>query len=242
MADAGEAIARYLRERREAAGMTRATLGRAANMSPALIQKIEQGTRTPTQDALAALFEALEVPLALREHIVGLLSPVRLGSKPAMEAEPPAAAAISVIESMTHPACIQLIPSWDVIAANAAFTRLFPGLEAGGNILEWMVLHPLAKTLLAEWWKQTHLLVYSFRIMGPGMVAPERIAQIVESCSGAPEWELLWTTEVAPQDIPRWTVLLNDPDTGRRYEMYTNSLKFEMPRNNWWIYSLTPAG
>ncbi|WP_085995545.1 hypothetical protein [Nocardia testacea] len=36
--------------------MTRAALAKAAALSPGLIQKIEQGSRTTTLDALSALF------------------------------------------------------------------------------------------------------------------------------------------------------------------------------------------
>ncbi|MEV6059157.1 helix-turn-helix transcriptional regulator [Nocardia asteroides] len=65
-------IARYLRERRESAGLTRAALSASAGISPGLIQKIEQGTRTPTLEALTALFDALTVPEVMRDHLISL--------------------------------------------------------------------------------------------------------------------------------------------------------------------------
>ena len=72
MANPHPPIARYLRERRESAGLTRAALSAAAGISPGLIQKIEQGTRTPTIEALNAMFDVLEVPALFRDHLVSL--------------------------------------------------------------------------------------------------------------------------------------------------------------------------
>ncbi|WP_040796707.1 helix-turn-helix domain-containing protein [Nocardia higoensis] len=241
MAESLHTIARYLRERRQAAGMTRAALAEAAAVSPALIQKIEQGSRTPTQDALAALFDALEVPPTMRDHIIGLTLPARLTASIAAEAEVVRPADLAVLHSIPHPACFQSQPTFDVLAANAAFTRWFPGCEEGTNIIEWMMLHPAARQSLPQWRRQTHLLVYTLRIMGPGLVPPERIAAIVRRCEVAPEWEQLWTTEVAPRDIPRPTVLVNDPETGQTHEMYAASSKFDFPRRRWWMYTLVPV-
>ncbi|MGW4369429.1 helix-turn-helix domain-containing protein [Nocardia takedensis] len=241
MADQLHTIARYIRERREAANMTRAALAKAAAVSPALIQKIEQGSRTPTQDALASLFDALEVPPTMRDHIISLTLPARLNAEIGREADLVLPADLAVLHSLPHPACFQSQPTFDVLAANAAFTRFFPGCEPGVNLIEWMMLHPAARESLPQWRRQTHLLVYTLRIMGPGLVPPDRIAAIVARCQDAPDWAELWGTEVAPQDIPRPTVLVNDPETGRTREMHAASLKFDFPRRHWWMYTLIPT-
>ncbi|MBF6353196.1 helix-turn-helix domain-containing protein [Nocardia higoensis] len=221
--------------------MTRAALAQAAAISPALIQKIEQGSRTPTQDALAALFDALEVPPTIRDHIVGLTLPARLTAALDDEAGVVTPADLAVLQSIPHPACFQSQPEFDVLAVNAAWTRWFPGCDPGVNIIEWMMLHPAARAALPQWRRQAHLMVYAFRIMGPGLVPPERIAELVGSCERAPEWAELWTTEVPPREIPRPIVAVNDPDTGRPCEMYAANLKFDFPRRRWWMYSLVPA-
>ncbi|WP_054816325.1 helix-turn-helix domain-containing protein [Nocardia arizonensis] len=241
MADPHRTIARYLRERREAGGMTRTALAKAADISPGLIQKIEQGTRTPTLDALATLFDALEVPPTLRDHIIGLTLPSRLDPAQSAESRTVLPADLALLHSIPHPACFQSQPDFDVLAVNAAWTHWFPGCDPGTNIIEWMMLHPAAKRLLPQWRRQTHLMVYAFRIMGPGLVPPERIAAIVRACERAPEWAELWSTEVAPHDIPRPTVTVRDPDTGEDREMYAGNLKFDFPRRHWWMYSLVPA-
>lgn len=241
MTDAHRTIARYLRERREAAGMTRAALAKAAALSPGLIQKIEQGSRTPTLDALSALFEALSVPPTLCDHIISLTLPTRLNASLSGESQTVLGSDLAVLRSIPHPACFQSQPTFDVLAANDAWAHWFPGCDPGTNILEWMMLHPAARALLPQWRRQTHLMVYAFRIMGPGLVPPERIAEIVRTCEQAPEWHELWATEVAPEDIPRPTVLVNDPDTGETREMYAGNLKFDFPRRHWWMYSLIPV-
>ncbi|GEM30093.1 hypothetical protein NN3_11000 [Nocardia neocaledoniensis NBRC 108232] len=72
MEDPHPPIARYLRERRESLGLTRAALSTVAGVSPGLIQKIEQGTRPPTLGALLALCAALQIPEPFRDHLVSL--------------------------------------------------------------------------------------------------------------------------------------------------------------------------
>ncbi|MET8654498.1 helix-turn-helix domain-containing protein [Nocardia aurea] len=234
-------IADYLRERREAAGLTRANLSRRAGLSVGLIQKIEQGSRPATLDALAPLFEVLEVPPPMRDHIIGLSLPPRMNSSLSSDADAVNPADLAVLNGFTYPACFQSQPTFDMLAVNQAWTRWFPGLEPGVNIIEWSMLDPTARRILPQWRRQTHLLVYVLRMMGPGLVPDERIEQIARACAAAPEWEELWSTEVAPQDIPRPTILINDPDTGRIREMYTSSLKFDFPRRHWWMYTLAPA-
>lgn len=41
--------------------------------------------------------------------------------------------------------------AWDVVAYNAAFTRLFKRREVPGNTMRWMLLHPEARETLGDW-------------------------------------------------------------------------------------------
>lgn len=236
-----DSIADYLRERREAAGLTRADLGRRTGLSIGLIQKIEQGSRTVTFDALAPLFDVLEVPPPMRDHIIGLTLPPRMNSARISEADMVTPADLAVLDGYRHPACFQSQPTFDILAVNRAWTQWFPGLVPGTNVIEWSMLDPAARRVLPQWRRQTHLLVYALRMMGPGLVPDERIAEIARTCAAAPEWDELWSTEVAPQDIPRPTLLVAVPDTGEIHEMYTSSLKFDFPRRHWWMYTLAPV-
>jgi hypothetical protein len=41
--------------------------------------------------------------------------------------------------------------AWDVVAYNQALTRMFPRREVPRNTMRWMLLHPEARTTLADW-------------------------------------------------------------------------------------------
>ncbi|GAB2568860.1 helix-turn-helix domain-containing protein [Nocardia heshunensis] len=232
-------IADYLRGRREAAGLTRAELSRRAGVSEALIQKIEQGTRQPTAVALGALFTVLEVPVQVREHVATLLQP-QLASF-GTDITPPEPYELDFLNDMPHPACYQTMPAVDLVAANDAYLRAFPGLVPGGVIIEWMLLDPRAREVMADWERDAHFMVYGFRYMAPAIHSPERIAEIVERCSAAPEWERFYSTEVGPSDLGPRPTRVRSPETGEWVNYHIQVFKFELPQRPWWIYSLVPV-
>lgn len=233
-------IADYVRARREAAGLTRAELARRAGVSEALIQKIEQGTRQPTPVALGALFTALDVPVQAREHAATLLQPELLSF--GTDFTPPEPYELEFLRGLPHPACFQMMPTVDLVAANDAYLRAFPGLEPGDVILEWMMLDPRAREVIEDWEREAHFMVFGFRFMAAPIHSPERIAAIIERCSAAPEWERFWSTEVSPADIERRPIRVRSPETGEWVSMHVQLFKFELPQRPWWIYSLVPVG
>lgn len=232
-------IADYLRGRREAAGLTRSELAQRAGVSEALIQKIEQGTRQPTATALGALFDALQVPPQVREYAATKLQPelATFGT----EISPPEPYELDFLESIPYPACYQTMPAVDLVAANQAYLRAFPGLEPGGNIIEWMLLDPRAREVIYDWEREAHFMVYGFRYMGAAIHSPERIAAIAQRCGAAPEWDRFWSTEVAPETIAGRCTRVRSPETGEWESLHIQVFKFEVPQRPWWIYSLVPV-
>lgn len=237
--EAREAIMGYLRERRVAARLTRAELARRAGISEGLLQKLEQGTRPPTSTALGALFEALDVPQAYRDYAAGVLQPeltTVLATGPA-----PSQVELDFLNSLPNPACFQTLPALDLIAANEAYTRAFPGLVPGSNIIAWMLLDPRARIVMDDWERATHLLVHAFRHMGPGVIAPERIEEITRLCSQSPDWHRMWATDIPPADIVAGRpVRIRPLEGGEWTTMHVQILRCELPRRDWWVYSLVP--
>ncbi|MFI6865326.1 helix-turn-helix domain-containing protein [Nocardia sp. NPDC050406] len=232
------AIAGYLRERREAARLTRAELARRASISEGLIQKIEQGTRQPTPAALAVLFDALEVPSVFRDYCAAILQP-ELSTL--ANAEPaPTRSELDFLHSLPHPACFNIAPAQDLLAANAAFLRAFPGLRPGGNIMVWMLLDPRARQVVEDWERETHVMVQAFRHMAPGFTPPERIAEITERCSPAAEWDRLWSTDIPPIDMAPRPIRIRPLEGGEWTAMYAHVLRYAYPRRGWGMFSLVP--
>ncbi|MEV0079559.1 helix-turn-helix domain-containing protein [Nocardia neocaledoniensis] len=240
MEDPHPPIARYLRERRESLGLTRTALSAVAGVSPGLIQKIEQGTRPPTLEALLALCAALQIPEPFRDHLVSLSLADRF-DKPAPLALPVPATDQLLLDSFAHPASLQSFPTFDVHAVNHAWTRQFPGLVPGTTLLEWMLLDPVARTVVVEWERQIHASVYSFRVIGPGLVPKARIEELVASCSRAPEWDRLWTTEPPPpHGIDNPELLVRHVDTGEPTALALHNLDFGLPRRPWALVLMVP--
>ncbi|MFI1918593.1 helix-turn-helix domain-containing protein [Nocardia sp. NPDC020380] len=237
MSGVHQGIADYLRGRREAVGLTRAELSRLAGISEALIQKIEQGTRSPTATALSALCDALGVSPQFRDHAAGLLQPA-----PVLEFHDglPDSTELDFLRSMPFPACFHTPPAVDVLAANDAYMRWFPGIVPGANIVEWMMTNPAAREVTAEWEREAHLIVYGFRYMAPAFLAPERIEEIIRACAAAPDWERFWSTDIVPVENPRRPIRMKSPDTGEWVAMSSQILRFEFPRRAWWMHTMNP--
>ncbi|MFC4125573.1 helix-turn-helix domain-containing protein [Nocardia rhizosphaerae] len=240
MEDPHAPIARYLRERRESLGLTRSGLSAVAGISAGLIQKIEQGTRSPTLEALTALCDALQIPEPFRDHLVSLSLAPRY-DKPAPPRVPIPETEQLLLDGFAYPASLQSFPTFDVLAVNAPWARQFPGLLPGTTLLEWMLLDPAARRVVVEWERQIHASVYSFRVIGPGVVPQARIDELVASCSRAPEWERLWTTEPAPPygiDSPE--LLVRHVDTGEPIALALHNLDFGLPRRTWSLVAMVP--
>ncbi|MFE3543668.1 helix-turn-helix domain-containing protein [Nocardia sp. NPDC059177] len=242
MTSSRASIARYLRERREAAGLTRNALSAAAGISPALIQKIEQGTRAPTVEALTALFDVLEVPDLFRDHLVALSYADRYDSSvPGTAGAVPAGDRV-LLDAIPYPASLQVYSTFDIVAANAAWERYFPGLCAGTTLLEWMLLDERSRTAMLDWHKQVHLCVYGFRVMSQGVVPQQRIDELIASCAQAPEWTEFWTTEPdAPTHLDRPVQRFRHPDTGEPITMIMHALDHTIPRREWSLVVFCPV-
>ncbi|MEV6359627.1 helix-turn-helix domain-containing protein [Nocardia asteroides] len=241
MEDPHAPIARYLRERRETAGLTRAALGAAAGVSPALIQKIEQGTRSPTLEALTALCHALGVPDLIRDHLVSLSLSNRFDKPAAVDTAAVSATDQLLLDSFAYPASMQVFPTFDVVATNAHWDRQFPGLTPGTTLLEWMLLEPVARSVVIDWERQIHTSVYSFRVTSPGVVARARIDELVASCARAPEWARLWSTEPPPPyGIENPELVVRHVDTGAPTALAMHNLAFTLPSRSWSLVVMVP--
>ncbi|MGN2642276.1 MmyB family transcriptional regulator [Nocardia takedensis] len=239
-------LARYLREYRDRKGYSRAQVAARGHLSASLLEKWELEGAIPSRDKLEAWFAALRVPPRYREKIISLTTPelYRYDTGPW-----PAVATTDDVRHLEHlpdPACYQQMPVYDLIAANAAFYRLFPGLQppAPGhgptNIIEWQLLHPAARRSIRNWYQRTHEMLSDFRIMAPGCAPQGRIDDIITECRAAPEFNRMWSTDPADHDQTDPTVTILDKSTETWIDYSARSFRLEYPRRPFDLYHLVP--
>lgn len=231
------AIAGYLRERREAAHLSRTELARRAGVSAGLLQKLEQGTRPPTSATLGALFDVLSVPSVYRDYAAMVMLPEMT---PVADAGRPSPAELEFLHSLPHPACYYFAPAMDLIAANAAYTHAFPGQGPGTNIIAWALLDPRARVVLEDWEREAHFMVQAFRHMAPGITPTERIEDIKRICAVSPDWHRFWATEIPPAEYTPRPVRIRPLDRPDWTPMHVQVLRCEQPRRGWRLYSMVP--
>lgn len=164
-------IGAYLRERRLAAGLTATHLAERAGLAEPVLDQVETGAVTPSYPLLEQLFDALEVPTWYRRHIVVLTLPNFFEAAYGPGPEVPTPDDRADLHSLPDPACYQRMPTQDLVAANSAFERTFPGAVARSTMLEWMFLDSAAKRVMVDWAVEAQLLVDAFRILSPSRCA-----------------------------------------------------------------------
>ncbi|MEV6767461.1 helix-turn-helix domain-containing protein [Nocardia sp. NPDC051030] len=243
-------LAMYMRHRRETLGLTQEDVARRMFVSLSMYRKLESGERPLTANRLEDWCAAMNAPVWLLEKMVSLALP-KLASvargvwPPALRQED-----LEHLESFPFPAYFHRFPEFEVLAANAtargAFTWLLPAppdAERPTNLLEQMMTSPEAQEVLINWETIVHRLLFAVRVLAPGIVAPERLAQIVETCSANPEFERLWQTDMDEALFNDSLVLARDPATGARMSFTIRTYNVYHPENcAYQLFTLTPRG
>ncbi|WP_067572352.1 MmyB family transcriptional regulator [Nocardia acidivorans] len=151
----------------------------------------------------------------------------------------PPPADLAVLHSLTHPACLH-DGAFDVVAANSAFSKLFPGTGPGANLLTAIMLEPMSRYRLSNWESEAQIMVSAFRDCAPELVTPERREEIRTLCRRAPEWDRLWQNTAAPDDRAERTMLMRAPETRAEHRMYVQTFQFHSPRRPWWLLTVVP--
>ncbi|MGS2809464.1 helix-turn-helix domain-containing protein [Nocardia sp. MW-W600-9] len=236
-------MGRYLRGRRELLGLSLKEAASKAGISHEYLGRVERGTQQIKLDTLSNLFDALDVDERTREFLVKLAHPTLLDS--ARKRGPRdygTAHAHDIIDLQTspHPHALMKWPLFDVVACNDAFEEAFPGLTAGGNVVEWVMLDPRAPLALPEWATFAHGLVHSVRFaVKPNGDVAQGFARIVDRCAAVPRWEQFWNT-FPPDPGADSDVIALRSASGDQARYIVRIDKPEFPINTWHRYRLIP--
>ncbi|MGY2061546.1 helix-turn-helix domain-containing protein, partial [Nocardia gipuzkoensis] len=201
-------LGNWFREQRIELGLTQAELAGMVAVSTETLSAIERNKRPISESVLIALLDAF----GLETSQVRMFAEAYANTQ-VSPSEDPFPHEISALAAITAPACYQEVRTYRVVAANAAARHRLPGLVPGACVIEWVLLDPNARAVIADWYGFAHAFVYFLRHMAGGMIEPRTHASIVRSCSRAPEWERMWNTR--PDSISMLpTVTLIDPVTG----------------------------
>ncbi|MFD3463840.1 helix-turn-helix domain-containing protein [Nocardia fluminea] len=237
-------MGRYLRGRRDLLGLSLKVVASKAGMSSDYLGRVERGTQQIGLDTLSNLFDALDVDERSREFLVKLAHPTLLDS--AQKREPRAYGAAHAhdlidLQTSPYPHALMRWPLFDVIACNAAFEAAFPGLTAGGNVVEWVMLNPQAPLVLPDWAAFAHGMVHSLRFAPkPNGEVAQRFATIVDRCAGLPRWDQFWNTYPPDPGGDSDVILLRTLSSDEQSRHIVRIDKPEFPANIWHRYRLIP--
>lgn len=189
-------LADYVHFHRKRLGLTREALGHRAFLSARTIQKLERGEQTglsqPTQQALGRAL-GLTSPAEFK-HLDDLtrVHISRPWSPEVVRTEVTAAEQAMLDDLMPSPAAY-CNWSWDVIAANDAYEKLFPGRVAAGNVMLWL-FGPMGRKVMASWADEIPNDVARMRGIMTHFGNPEPGIQVLRALQDDPDFARLWLT------------------------------------------------
>ncbi|MEU1208221.1 helix-turn-helix domain-containing protein [Nocardia sp. NPDC005825] len=241
-------VGMYMRHRRETLGLTQEDAARRMFISVSLYRKLENGERALSAERLEDWCTAMDAPLWLLEKMISLAMPkvVRF----AVGAWPPQLRQedLEHLEALPFPAYFHSFPELDVLGANAAARQAFPWLvpaspeaERPVNLIEKFMTVPEVRELVVNWETVVGRLLYTLRVMSPGVVPPERLARILETCRVNPDFERLWSAGMSEELFNDSLVLVRHPLTGERMSFTIRSYNAFHPQDcDYQLFMLTP--
>ncbi|MEU7631885.1 hypothetical protein AB0C34_18130 [Nocardia sp. NPDC049220] len=126
------------------------------------------------------------------------------------------------IDSLNVPAWYIATPTFDILYANQAASALFPWAVPASssarrptNMIEQFMVDPRAVDTVTNWEDVVHRMVAVFRVYAPGVIATDRILEIVETCSANLKFSHLWHTELDQDAGSHDHIIVRDQRTGQ---------------------------
>lgn len=213
----------FVKERREAAGMTQKQLADLVSIAEDTLRAIENSRRPVSESVIKPLLLALGVEASFVEV---LMSAYKGRLMPASETPTPHE--IAALEVIHAPAAYQGVQDYRIMWVNSTARRVLRGLDPGTNAIVWLVTDPRAREVFPDWHNLAHRFVFGVKALVLSTMSPVVQEHILQSCSAIPEWEKFWNTE-PEQTGPIYTVTVADPDTGKHRELAMSASAVHFP-------------
>ncbi|MET8426959.1 helix-turn-helix transcriptional regulator [Nocardia sp. NPDC004860] len=215
---------RRLRERR---GVSRERLAFGSGVSVSYITRMERGDRDhPTEQVLTAMVRYLHkvdpvTPVEYR-HLLELAA---LPQHPAAARGPIAADVPGILAAhLPHPAAY-LDRYLNVLAANTAHLRTFPGVGEDGNYLRWMLTNPAARAVLPDWESDLRRAIATLRGVMAIVGEAADDARLLTEFGRFEIFRRMWTEEHYSLTGAPTIMRLRDAETGEPYALLWQILR-----------------
>jgi transcriptional regulator with XRE-family HTH domain len=183
--------------RRRTAGLRREEVAQLAGISPTWYTWLEQGREVNVSaDVLARLAQALQLTRTERAYLFEMA-----GRRDSAASESPAddapAALLASLDDIAIPAYI-MGRHWDILGWNAAAAVLFSGWldqphSQRPNLLRFVFLEPVARSLLVDWDVRARRITAEFRADCRTRLDEPALQKLVEDLTQAsPEFAQFW--------------------------------------------------
>lgn len=184
---------------RRVAGLRRGEVARLAGVSVEYYTRLEQGrVGQPSEQVLLALSDALQLDDVERRHLftlAGTATGTRERGERSVRLRP---AMRQVLESMDLCPAYVRDGNLEIVAGNALWALLFPGLAAlprrERNMVRWTLLDPSARLFWRDWEHVARDHVHVLRLAAADQPRNQRIANLIgELMVRSPEFPAWWS-------------------------------------------------
>ncbi|MFB8005443.1 helix-turn-helix domain-containing protein [Nocardia sp. NPDC056000] len=220
----------YIRQRRTIANLTRPQLAWLANLSVPYLTKIEGGAN-PSRRVVESLGTALELRAVEFEYALTLAE----GPFPRGTPDHPTATDLEYLHLLNPKIAAYISGTLDVLAVNAAHAETFPQLDPGTNYVEWLLLNPVARTVLVDWESETRQTLGMFRMLLARHGPDQHTSRIIENCTASPEFEAMWRDESLSSERRDRSKVVRDPKTLAITELRMNIWRTSSTLQSWML-------
>lgn len=183
--------------RRRTSGLRREELAQIARISTTWYTWLEQGRDvSASASALTRLSQALKLEPAEHDYLfslAGVQDPQKQGRAMSLDSRVAAS-----LHHITCPAYL-LDGNWNMLAWNAPSEQLFAGWlgsDPEPNLLRFMFLNPLARSLVVDWPERARRVVAEFRAESSHYASVESVRHVVMAlCEESREFNLWWSQQ-----------------------------------------------
>lgn len=218
-------------------GMSREEVAKLAECSSSYIEKIERGVaNNVSSDIVLAVTHAVGASDQHVAHALTLAGDEPWGMASSMDDPSITADQRLYVDSMSPHLAGYVDLAWNILYVNDEYRRVFRGIEEYGNVLYWLLECPEAKTIMQDWYEETHLTVTWSRSLSVLQSIREEYDRVFARLDHIPEFREMYygADPTIGREDP--TMLICDPDDGSEFGLSVNLWSPPAAAAGWQMY------
>lgn len=228
---------RVVTNSRRKKGMSREEVAAMAQCSTSWIDKIERGVATNVSaDLVRAVAHAVGASEQHVAHALALAGDSSVAMVGTLDAPTITMEQRQYVDSLSPHLAGYVDLAWNILYANDEYCRVFRGIKEYGNVLFWLLECPDARTIMQDWYEETHLTVTWARSLAALEATREEYDRVFDRLEYIPEFREMFYGADPTMGRKDPAQLICDPDDGSRFRLDVNLWSPPTATAGWQMY------